>query len=258
MSVQGRIGDLGRRERVGGAGLPGARARRDVRARVAEDDGGDRQGASATTARSPPPRASLPCATARTRRSPTTAASSPSPSSTTGSTGSATRCSRKGSGPGDAVGVMCRNHRQLLIAAFGTARAGLSLVLAQHRRSRPASAPRSPSARASRLLIHDAEFADAVAEHRRPAARWSARSTTRRPTSSTALLERCQTRAPAAAGRPGPDRAAHQRHDRDAEGSRPARAEGLHRRGSGARADADAARARRPSSALPSSTAPAC
>ena len=69
----------------------------------------------------------------------------------------------QGLGPGDAVGVMCRNHRQLLIAAFGTARAGLSLVLLNTSFSARQCAEVAER-EGVRLLIHDADLAEAVAE----------------------------------------------------------------------------------------------
>jgi fatty-acyl-CoA synthase len=69
----------------------------------------------------------------------------------------------KGYGPGSSIGVLCRNHRQLMIAAFGASRAGMSIVLLN-----TGFSARQCAEVAARegidLLIYDAELADAVAD----------------------------------------------------------------------------------------------
>jgi len=67
-----------------------------------------------------------------------------------------------GLGPGRRIGILCRNHRAPLIAAFGASRAGISAVWLN-----TAFSPRQAKEVAERegvdLLIHDEEFADAAA-----------------------------------------------------------------------------------------------
>ena len=167
--------------------------------------------------------------------------------------------SRRASAPRDArSGCMCRNHRQLLIASFGTARAGLRTSSS----STPSFSARQCAEVAERegvaLLIHDAELA-ACRRRCQPVAQGKRAvcddRRSRLPTSSTRLLDGAPARtlppAPrtiragsscSPAARPGTPK-----------GARAPGSEGLHRRGLGARADADAGSRgdRRRPSALP-------
>jgi len=73
----------------------------------------------------------------------------------------------RGLGPGSSVGVLCRNHRQLLIVGFAVARSGLNLILLN-----TAFSARQCAEVAARegvdLLVYDAELADAVADVQAP------------------------------------------------------------------------------------------
>ena len=89
-----------------------------------------------------------------------------------------------GIGPGSTIGVLCRNHRSALIAAFAGSRGGLNVVWLN-----TAFSARQVSEVAERegveLLVHDAEFAEVVADIDPGTAASPARSTIRAPTSST-------------------------------------------------------------------------
>jgi len=64
--------------------------------------------------------------------------------------------------PGETVGILCRNHRAPLLAAFGASRAGLNAVWLN-----AAFSARQATEVAERegvdLLVHDADFADVIA-----------------------------------------------------------------------------------------------
>jgi fatty-acyl-CoA synthase len=65
--------------------------------------------------------------------------------------------------PGESIGILCRNHRAPLIAAFAASRAGLNAVWLN-----AAFSARQAAEVAARegvdLLVHDADFADVVAD----------------------------------------------------------------------------------------------
>ncbi len=73
----------------------------------------------------------------------------------------------RGLGPGASVGVLCRNHRQLLIVGFAVARAGLNVVMLN-----TAFSSRQCGEVANRegvdLLVYDIELAEAVADVEAP------------------------------------------------------------------------------------------
>jgi fatty-acyl-CoA synthase len=68
----------------------------------------------------------------------------------------------RGLGPGSTVGILCRNHRQPLLAAFAASRAGLNAVWLNTAFSRP-QAEEVARREGVDLLIHDAEFSGVVA-----------------------------------------------------------------------------------------------
>jgi fatty-acyl-CoA synthase len=76
----------------------------------------------------------------------------------------------KGLRPGSGVGVLCRNHRQLLIAAFAAARGGLDLIMLNTSFSARQCAEVADR-EGVELLIYDVELADAVVDVRAPQGR---------------------------------------------------------------------------------------
>jgi fatty-acyl-CoA synthase len=73
----------------------------------------------------------------------------------------------KGLGPGSSVGVMCRNHRQLLIVAFAVARAGLNVIMLNTSFSARQCAEVAER-EGVELLVYDLELADAVRDVQAP------------------------------------------------------------------------------------------
>ncbi len=73
----------------------------------------------------------------------------------------------RGLGPGSSVGVLCRNHRQLLIVGFAVARAGLNVIMLNTSFSAPQCAEVAQREGAD-LLVYDTELADAVSEVQAP------------------------------------------------------------------------------------------
>ncbi len=69
----------------------------------------------------------------------------------------------KGIGPGVHVGVLCRNHRQLIIASFAVARLGANIVLLNTSFSARQCAEVANRENVQ-LLVYDIELADAVAD----------------------------------------------------------------------------------------------
>ena len=70
---------------------------------------------------------------------------------------------KKGLGPGNSLGILCRNHRQALIASFAAARLGMSGIWLNTAFS--ARQAKEVSEREGvDLLIHDDEFAEVVAD----------------------------------------------------------------------------------------------
>jgi len=73
----------------------------------------------------------------------------------------------RGLGAGSSVGVLCRNHRQLLIVGFAVARAGLNVIMLN-----TAFSARQCAEVAERegvdLLVYDIELSDAVADVQAP------------------------------------------------------------------------------------------
>ena len=69
----------------------------------------------------------------------------------------------KGLGPGSSVGVLCRNHRQLLIVAFAVTRAGLSVIMLNTSFSARQCAEVAEREGVD-LLVYDAELGDAAAD----------------------------------------------------------------------------------------------
>jgi fatty-acyl-CoA synthase len=72
-----------------------------------------------------------------------------------------------GLGPGSSVGVLCRNHRQLLIVAFAVARAGLSVIMLNTSFSARQCAEVAEREGVD-LLVYDTELGDAVVDVRAP------------------------------------------------------------------------------------------
>ena len=73
----------------------------------------------------------------------------------------------KGLGPGSSVGVLCRNHRQLLIVAFAVTRAGLSVIMLNTSFSARQCAEVAEREGVD-LLVYDIELGDAVADVHAP------------------------------------------------------------------------------------------
>jgi fatty-acyl-CoA synthase len=73
----------------------------------------------------------------------------------------------KGLGRGSSVGVLCRNHRQLLIVAFAVARAGLNVIMLNTSFSARQCAEVAQREGVD-LLVYDSELADAVTDVQAP------------------------------------------------------------------------------------------
>ncbi len=75
--------------------------------------------------------------------------------------------SARGLGPGSSVGVLCRNHRQLLIVGFAVARAGLNVIMLNTSFSARQCAEVAQREGVD-LLVYDTELADAVSDVQAP------------------------------------------------------------------------------------------
>ena len=74
---------------------------------------------------------------------------------------------RAGSGSGDGVAIMCRNHRGFVEATLACAKLGARRALPEHRLRRPAAGRGDASARSPKALIYDEEFAEPARRRRR-------------------------------------------------------------------------------------------
>ncbi len=75
--------------------------------------------------------------------------------------------SAEGLGPGSSVGVLCRNHRQLLIVGFAVVRAGLNVIMLNTSFSARQCAEVAEREGVD-LLVYDIELADAVSDVQAP------------------------------------------------------------------------------------------
>jgi fatty-acyl-CoA synthase len=69
----------------------------------------------------------------------------------------------RGLGPGSSIGILCRNHRGPLITAFAASRGGMTAIWLNTSFS-PRQAKEVAEREGVELLVHDAEFAEMVAE----------------------------------------------------------------------------------------------